>query len=268
MCEEITMKDKLYWSFVGGGRITRILLQRLKDNNALPEKVIVCDPDYKIHNNLKNLNIPGLQLKKDNVFKSSADIVFLAVHPPLVKEVMPQIKNQLTSDSILISLVPVIKTSALQQLLDGFDRIVRMIPNAPSIIGEGYNPVCFTDSISIQEKSELLELFSNWGKTPEAEEDHLEAYAILTAMGPTYFWFQWLELYRLGQEFRLSKDDIMNALYEMINGSAKLLFKSRYPSEAVLDFIPVRPLQEDEEYFRSIIHTKLSELHSKLTAKK
>ena len=44
-------------SFVGGGRITRILLQGLKRKNALPEKVIVCDPDTSMHGNLKDLSI-------------------------------------------------------------------------------------------------------------------------------------------------------------------------------------------------------------------
>ena len=35
-------------------------------------------------------------------------------------------------------------------------RIVRMIPNATSIVNEGYNPVSFHDSFSYEEKEHLL----------------------------------------------------------------------------------------------------------------
>ena len=71
---------------------------------------------------------------------------------------MPEIRNNLHSQTILISLAPVIKTSALNQMAGGFERIVRMIPNPPSVIAQGHDPVCFADSISPQEKDELNEL--------------------------------------------------------------------------------------------------------------
>ena len=253
--------------FVGGGRITLILLKGLKRNNALPEIIKVCDPDIKTHNSLQDLNIPGLDVREKYSFDTSADLVFLAVHPPVVKEVMPEILNKLHSQSILISLMPVVKASALQQLAGGFDRIVRMIPNAPSIIGQGYNPVCLANSISSQEKSELLTLFNSWGKTAEVEEDKLEAYAILTAMGPTYFWFQWLELQRLCKEFGLDDAEIKSSLHEMLVASSQLLFKSEYSANEVLDMIPVRPLGEEEKNFQKIFENRLTALYSKLTKK-
>jgi pyrroline-5-carboxylate reductase len=253
--------------FVGGGRITRILLKGLQRNNALPEIITVCDPDKETYKLLQNLNIPGLDVHEKYSFDTSADLVFLAVHPPVVKKVMPEILNKLHSQSILISLMPVVKASALQQLAGGSDRIVRMIPNAPSIIGQGYNPVCFADSISSQEKGDLIALFNNWGQTPEVEEDKLEAYAILTAMGPTYFWFQWLELQRLGKEFGLGDAEISSSLHEMLIASSQLLFNSEYSVIEVLDMIPVRPLEEEEEYIRKTINNRLMGLYSKLTKK-
>ena len=45
-------------------------------------------------------------------------------------------------------------------------------------------------------------------------EDKLEAYAILTAMGPTYFWFQWQELLQIGLSFGLDALEIETGLAE------------------------------------------------------
>jgi pyrroline-5-carboxylate reductase len=253
--------------FTGGGRITRILLEGLKRKNALPEFITVCDPDPKTHHSIQELNITGLEVKEKNSAETSADLVFLAVHPPVVKEVMPEILKNLHSQSILISLMPVIKISTLKQFASGFDRIVRMIPNAPSIIGKGYNPVFVAESISSQEKSSLNTFLNNWGQTPEVEENKLEAYAILTAMGPTYFWFQWLELQRLGREFGLDDVEIKSSLHEMLVASSQLLFNSDYSADEILDMIPVRPLKEEEEKVRMIYYSRLSELYFKLTKK-
>jgi len=254
--------------FIGGGRITHLLLKGLQRKNALPEKITIYDPNTKTHQSLQNLNIPGLKIFEKNSGDNSADLVFLAVHPPVVKEVMSEIRNNLHSQSMLISLVPVVRTSNLKQLTGGFERIIRLIPNAPSIIGKGYNPVCYSDSISPEEKDNLLTFFNNWGQSPEVEEDKLEAYAILTAMGPTYFWFQWLELQRLGNEFGLDEVEIKISLHEMLQGSSQLLFDSEYSADDVLDLIPVRPLQEEEENVRNMINNRLSALYSKLTARK
>jgi pyrroline-5-carboxylate reductase len=261
------MEDNLSLGFIGGGRVSYLLLEGLKKANSLPEKIIVSDPNSDRSKIFKSISATKIQFSQQNSDALKARIIFLAVHPPLLKEVLVEIKKNLTSGSILISLAPVLKTPALKEILGGFNRIVRMIPNAPSIIGQGYNPVYFADSISSPEKSQLLALFNNWGQSPEVDEEKLEAYAILTAMGPTYFWFQWLELQRLGKEFGLSNEEINTSLPEMISSSSQLLFNSDYSADEVLDMIPIKPLQEDEETIRIGMNIRLSELYSKLTAK-
>jgi pyrroline-5-carboxylate reductase len=266
--EESKMKDNLSLGFIGGGRVSYLLLEGLKRVGELPENIIVSDPNSDRMEIFKSIDARKIEFSEQNNDTLKSRIIFLAVHPPLLKEVLPQIQNNLPSESILISLAPVVNTTALKQMLGGFNRIVRMIPNAPSIIGQGYNPVCFQNSISAQEKSDLLTLFTTWGKCPEVDEDKLEAYAILTAMGPTYFWFQWLELQRLGAQFNLSGEEIYTSLNEMNLGASQLLFNSDYSPDEVLDMIPVKPLHEDEETIRHIINTRLSGLYSKLTEKK
>jgi pyrroline-5-carboxylate reductase len=150
------MEDNLSLGFIGGGRVSYLLLEGLKKANSLPEKIIVSDPNSDRSEIFKSISATKIQFSQQNSDALKARIIFLAVHPPLLKEVLLEIKKNLTSGSILISLAPVLKTPALKEMLGGFNRIVRMIPNAPSIIGQGYNPVYFADSISSQEKNQLL----------------------------------------------------------------------------------------------------------------
>ena len=83
------------------------------------------------------------------------------------------------------------------------------------------------------------------GKCPEVEESKLEAYAMITAMGPTYMWFQWQELRSLAESFGMSSAEAATGVAEMVSGAANTLFGSGMPAEEVIDLIPVKPLGEE-----------------------
>jgi pyrroline-5-carboxylate reductase len=141
---------------------------------------------------------------------------------------------------------------------------LRMIPNACSIINHGYNPVTFSPSLDEPEKKELQRILAILGDCPEVDEEKLEAYAILTAMGPTYLWFQLYELEKIGITFGLTSQEARNALYHMTEGSAITMDRSGLMPDEVMDLIPVKPLGEEEDNIKNIYHAKLEALYQNL----
>jgi pyrroline-5-carboxylate reductase len=103
------------------------------------------------------------------------------------------------------------------------------------------------------------------GKAPEVAEETLEAFAIVSDMGPTYFWFQWLELQKLGEEFGIKDVIIQDEMYEMLKVSVEALYNSGLDYDAVLDLIPVNPMNDVEENIKEFFNTKLKDLFNKLT---
>lgn len=249
--------------FIGGGRIVRIFLDAWKKEGKLPENIHVCDSSPDVLKALKDVH-PGIDVSAENSKAAACDIVFLALHPPAIGGILEGIQSFLKPDSILISLAPKWTIAKLSAALGGFNRIVRMIPNAPSVIGEGYNPAAFSPAINDNHKKEILRLFKSLGDCPEVEEGKLEAYAILSAMGPTYFWFQMQKLRELGVSFGLDEKETDKALYEMIKGAAKTIFKSGLSYSEVANLIPVKPLAEDEAAILQAYDTKLKGLYDKL----
>lgn len=252
--------------FIGGGRITRLLLLSLKQKDSLPEKVFVADPNEDMRAKVKLIDDSFIRCVQNNNDVLNVDILFLAVHPPVVKGIATEINGKIKSDTIVVSLIPVIPIEKLSSLL-GIQKLIRMIPNAPSIIHKGYNPVVYSTAVKAEEKQELQKLFSNWGEAPEVDEKKLEAYAIVTAMGPTYFWFQWLKLKQLGEQFGLSASEMKNAIPSMLHGAAETLFESDLSATEVLDLIPVCPLKDDESFIQNIFDKRLTGLYTKLTQK-
>lgn len=100
---------------------------------------------------------------------------------------MNQLKGFINNKTLLISLAPKFSIDTLSNLT-GIKRILRMIPNATSIMNNGYNPVSFSGEIDTVEKQQILEMLKPLGNTFETKESKLEAYAICSAILPTYFW--------------------------------------------------------------------------------
>jgi pyrroline-5-carboxylate reductase len=250
--------------FIGGGRITRIFLEALNRKKILPATVVVSDSSGEVLQKLKE-KFPKIQTAQgDNAKAAGQDVVFLALHPPAIGAGLGEIKASLKPGAVLVSMAPKFSIKALSEGLGGFNRIVRMIPNAPSVVNEGYNPVSFGPGITTKEKENLSKLFKKLGDCPEVDEEKLEAYAIITAMGPTYLWFQLYELLELGKSFGLTDKQAWKGIKKMLKGALETVDESGLTPEEVMDLIPVKPLGEDEAMIRNAYRTKLTGLYQKL----
>ncbi len=250
--------------FIGGGRVAHIILGGWKKAGQLPASVVVSDVGLDALN-LLQAKFPGIQVMlNDNMPPASQDLVFAALHPPALTGCLGEIKACLKPGAILVSLAPKLSVAKLAGVLGGFDRIVRLIPNAPSIIGEGFNPIFFSAALSKEEREEISTLMRALGDCPEVPEAKLEAYAILTAMGPTYLWFQLHELQKIAESFGLSRQEAEAGVSAMVAGAGKTLFGSGMAAEDVMDLIPVKPLGEEEGNIKAAYHAKLESLFAKL----
>ena len=132
------------------------------------------------------------------------------------------------------------------------------------IINEGYNPVCFSSEFTVNEKQQVLDLLKTMGNTFEVAEEKLESYAIMSAMLPTYFWFQWKELAEIGQKIGLTEKESKDSINETLIASLNLMYKSGISEEKVMDLIPVKPIGEHEAQITEIYKTKLIGLFEKI----
>jgi pyrroline-5-carboxylate reductase len=252
------------FGFIGGGRAVKIILGGLKKINKIPSKIIVSDVNIEMLNSLKSSH-PDIYIVHGNNYEAAKmDVVILSLHPPVFPDALKEISGAISENTMLISFAPKISIEKISAELNGFNRIVRVIPNAPSIINSGYNPIHISESFSELERKQILSFFELFGKCPEVKEENLEAYAILAAMGPTYFWFQLYEIMDICASFGLSEEEIKSTIPLMLEGSIKTIFDSGLKPAEVIDLIPVKPIGEEEENIRNIYKTKLIPLFKKL----
>ena len=247
--------------FIGGGRVVRILAGGWQAAGRLPNAMLVAEPDDAAFGQLVETCPDVRRSQLDEA--SGADVVFLALHPPAFAAVMPCVRPLLGPNALVVSLAPKVTLSALASGL-GTARVARMIPNAPSIIGHGYNPVAYGPGFDDAARQLASALFAPWGAAPEVNEGDLEAYAILTGMGPTYFWYQWQALREVTGQMGLSAERADDALRQTIAGAVETLLRSGLSPAGVMDLIPVRPLAGIESSVGAAYREALPALYAKI----
>lgn len=249
--------------FIGAGRIARIFLEGWKRANAQPASIAVSDCNAETLATTQ-ARFPWISPATESRAVAKQDIVFLAVHPPAMAEVAAGIKGSFKPETLVVSLAPKLTLAKLTELLGGFTRVARVIPNAPSVVGFGFNPVAFAPTLMAADKTDLARLLTPLGECPEVSETKLEAYALLTAMGPTYLWFQLQALREVASGFGLSDAEIVPAMKRMVCGAARTLLESGLTPSEVMDLIPVKPLAEMEPQVAELYRTRLPALFQKM----
>jgi len=90
--------------FIGGGRVTKILLQAFSNKNVQFSKIVVTDTNQDVLNNLIKL-FPSVRAG-DAAEAAGQDIVFIALHPPVLMDTLESVKEKIKPDSVVISLAP------------------------------------------------------------------------------------------------------------------------------------------------------------------
>jgi len=248
--------------FIGGGRVVRILLQGFRNKNMSFGTTSVSETNPDVIAGLRR-QFPEVESceAKD---AASRDIVFIALHPPVIMDTLETLKGFIKPGAVVISLAPKINFEKLKLKIGSTGNLVRLIPNATSYINEGFNPVAFAPGFDAGLKEQVLDLLKTLGTTLEVPEEKLESYAIMSAMLPTYFWFQWKELGEIGLKTGLSEEECRKAIYDTIIASLNLMYKSGLSASEVIDLIPVKPIGEHEQQISEIYKTKLTGLFEKI----
>ncbi len=250
--------------FFGGGRITRILLHGFKNAAVSFERVAVYDTNEAVLATLK-AEFPYIEASSSETSAvTSADWIFIALHPPVLMETMQRVGGAISTNSLVVSLAPKITFDKLRSALPQVKNLARMNPNAGTFVNKGYNPVSFVEGVDKMVLAECVALFETLGKVPVVAEDKIEAYAVISAMGHTYFWFQIQQLKELALSYGLTEKEAQETISAMLWGTTETLFHSGLTVEEVCDLVPVKPMAEHEQAIKDQFKSSLDAIYQKI----
>ena len=192
---------------------------------------------------------------------AEAPAILLAVKPQVLESALEFWKNAAVSLSqkLVISIVAGVTIEKLASLTGG-DRIVRVMPNTPALVGAGaaaYAP----GPGATAEDAELVErILSAVGMARRMKESDLDAVTALSGSGPAYVFEFIMALADGGVYEGLPRDMALELAAQTVFGSAKMVLEST-ESPAVLRDAVISPAgttargvaKLDEGAFRSTV---------------
>jgi len=173
-------------AFLGAGRIAEAWIERLIGSKALPaDRILVCDP---LNGRLNQLHAryPGLNTSANNLDGAHfGRIVVIATPPAEIIRELAVLRPALQRDAIVISLAAGVPLGRLVKTAASAT-VVRIMPNTPSMVGEGMNVVCYLPGTLVSTRQEIESLLAIFGRSQEISEQDMEAYGALCSVAPTF----------------------------------------------------------------------------------
>lgn len=129
----------------------------------------------------------GIHTTQDNgKAAETADILFLAVKPFLFPEVIPQIKDRVKKDALIISIAAGQPIATIESLFGHPIKLIRTMPNTPALVGEAMSALCTNENVTEEELSTAIDIFNSFGKCEVVKESLMDVVTGVSGSSPAY----------------------------------------------------------------------------------
>jgi len=214
-------------SFIGGGNMAQALIFGLLACQIAPSQMTVSAPseqtrDYFANKGLKTVDADTNP--KDAVI--GADVVVLAVKPQKMAGVVKDFAEALT-DQLVISVAAGLSVASLSNMLNGYQNIVRVMPNTPSAIQMGASALFAADSVSAEQKALAEAVVAASGFTLWVDsEDKMHAVTAVSGSAPAYVFYVIEAMISGGEQLGLSHDEATALAMQTVLGAATMASQS------------------------------------------
>ena len=218
--------------FIGAGNMGEALIKGILSGRLLKKNdLIVSDKEDKRRLYIRRKY--GIRTVRDNleVVKRS-DILILAIKPQDARGVLSVVRPALTDRKLVISLMAGIRTKYIEG--GGKIRVVRVMPNAPALVGSGIAAVS-PGSFALKKDVKLAKsIFACVGEVIEIEESLLDIVTALSGSGPAYLFYLVEALASAGVKRGLKKETALRLACQTAFGSGKMLNESSFSLEQLI----------------------------------
>lgn len=210
--------------FLGGGNMAKALVQGLREKGTLARDLTIIDPDEAARDRFSKMSITALQHISEN--ELGADVFVLAVKPQTLREALSSTSG-LSRHALVISIVAGIPISSISKWLDGKTRIIRVMPNTPSLIQAGVSGIFAGEDVTPDDREVAEKIVGSVGRYIWcAEESLIDLVTAVSGSGPAYVFYFIEALESVAIEMGLDKESARLLAIETFLGSARLAARS------------------------------------------
>ena len=194
------------------------------------KNITVIDPDT---NSLTWWREHQAQVNVDSNLKSGtqdANLVILAVKPNVMPDVAKQ-DNGVWDGKLVVSIAAGVTIRSLTDWI-GHQRIIRVMPNTPSLVGAGASAFCGGGGVTKQDRESIHSILSSVGLSVEVTESQMDAVTAVSGSGPAYICLIIEALADGGVHAGLPRALAVELATQTVLGTAKMIAETgKHPGE-------------------------------------
>lgn len=152
---------------------------------------------------------------------ADADVVVLSVKPQIFPSVWPEIENALNPDALVISIMAGIPSKKIAG--DKPIRVVRVMPNTPSLVGEGAAGVAAGEFANESDLAIAGQLMAAVGTAVVVKEEEIDAVTALSGSGPAYVFYLLEGMLAAAEKMGLAQEISRELALATVIGAARLM---------------------------------------------
>jgi len=231
------MAARLTIGFLGAGKMATALANGFVRAKLLtPKQLLASDPSPAARDSFARETRARITTSNLEVVRF-AEVLILAVKPDQVGAVLSEIRSELNSRHLLISIAAGVPLSKLESSLGSSARLVRVMPNTPALVGCSASAYAVNKAATPVDAALTQKLLSSVGLAFQLKESLLDAVTGLSGSGPAYVYLAIEALSDGGVAAGLPRDVALKLATQTVLGSARMVLETGLHPAALKDMV-------------------------------
>ncbi|WP_026565933.1 pyrroline-5-carboxylate reductase [Bacillus sp. UNC41MFS5] len=224
------MKKKI--GFIGAGKMAQAMIEGMVKSSTIPKENIIASASTKETTKMVEQKYEICTSLNNRDAAQFADILIIAVKPDLHSKIIEEIKNDIKQEAIIVTIAAGITLRNVEQAFGFQVKVIRTMPNTPSLVGEGMSVICANDYLTENEIVEVEHLFQTFGKTERLEEKLMDAVPAISGSSPAYVYMLLEAMADGGVRQGIPRNQAYRLAAQAVLGAAKMVLETgKHPGE-------------------------------------
>ncbi|MCD7799797.1 MAG: pyrroline-5-carboxylate reductase [Ruminococcus sp.] len=221
--------------FIGTGNMGFAIMQGIS-KSSLKDNVNLFAFDLKSESLERCSSIATLCSSEKDVLQK-CKYVFLAVKPQVIEGVLATIKDYVTKDTVIVSILAGITGEYIKSQTIPDAKVVLVMPNTPLLLNEGASALSPVSPVSNDEFNFVRSIFNSCGKTAVLTADKMKEVIAINGSSPAFIYLYAKAFIDYAVENGISEKSATDLFAQSLIGSAKMITDSGYTLDELIKMV-------------------------------
>ncbi|MFZ3590772.1 pyrroline-5-carboxylate reductase [Bacillus sp. DJP31] len=218
--------------FIGGGKMAQAMIAGIIQSSIVkPNQIMTSARSNETLLSVKERFNVNITSSIQEVARCS-NILFLAVKPNLYSKIIEEINEYVSPDTLVITIAAGIDLAFMENQFARAVKVIRTMPNTPSLVGEGMSALCVNQFVTDQERDEVVGLYNSFGECVVVDEALMDSIPAISGSSPAYVYMFIEALADGGVKQGIPRQQAYKLAAQAVLGAAKMVLETgKHPAE-------------------------------------